>query len=233
MLRGGAGGRQLVLNIVNNAAESVRVVSKSRAIQIRACARGRVGAPVSAGQRLWHLAAGAPARVRAALHHEARRHVHGPVDQPVDRRGPRWAPARVQFTGRGRRVRGHAASMEAVMSDMPYVFVVDDDPSVRSGLWRLLVSDGCAVATFASAREFLDDPRIGQPGCIVIDLRMPDTTACSCRPSSSGVAFSSRCSLFRPRAVALRSRDKLPIGPPARPGRRTSLRAEALSLRSP
>ena len=61
------------------------------------------------------------------------------------------------------------------MSDMPYVFVVDDDPSVRSGLWRLLVSDGLRVATFASAREFLDDPRIGQPGCIVIDLRMPDS----------------------------------------------------------
>ena len=29
-----------MLNVVNNAAESVRVVSKSRAIQIRACARG-------------------------------------------------------------------------------------------------------------------------------------------------------------------------------------------------
>ena len=62
------------------------------------------------------------------------------------------------------------------MSDAPYVFVVDDDPSVRSGLWRLLVSDGLRVATFGSAREFLEDPRNTQPGCILIDLRMPGTS---------------------------------------------------------
>jgi FixJ family two-component response regulator len=62
------------------------------------------------------------------------------------------------------------------VSDSPYVFVVDDDPSVRSGLWRLLVSHGLRVATFGSAREFLDDPRAGHPGCIVIDLRMPGTS---------------------------------------------------------
>ena len=62
------------------------------------------------------------------------------------------------------------------MSDAPYVFVVDDDPSVRSGLWRLLVSDGLRVATFGSAREFLEDPRAVQPGCILIDLRMPGTS---------------------------------------------------------
>ena len=62
------------------------------------------------------------------------------------------------------------------MSDAPYVFVVDDDPSVRSGLWRLLVSDGLRVATFGSAREFLEDPRAAQPGCLVIDLRMPGTS---------------------------------------------------------
>jgi FixJ family two-component response regulator len=62
------------------------------------------------------------------------------------------------------------------VSDAPYVFVVDDDPSVRSSLWRLLVSDGLRVATFGSAREFLEDPRVGQPGCIVIDLLMPGTS---------------------------------------------------------
>jgi FixJ family two-component response regulator len=62
------------------------------------------------------------------------------------------------------------------VSDAPYVFVVDDDPSVRSGLWRLLMSDGLRVATFGSAREFLEDPRVGQPGCVVIDLRMPGTS---------------------------------------------------------
>jgi FixJ family two-component response regulator len=37
----------------------------------------------------------------------------------------------------------------------PMVFVVDDDPSVRKGLTRLLASAGYTVEAFASAREFL------------------------------------------------------------------------------
>jgi FixJ family two-component response regulator len=54
------------------------------------------------------------------------------------------------------------------------VFVVDDDPSVRKGLARLLKSAGYAVESFASAREFLD--RISHcesAGCVVLDVRMP------------------------------------------------------------
>jgi FixJ family two-component response regulator len=54
------------------------------------------------------------------------------------------------------------------------VFVVDDDPSVRKGLVRLLKSAGYVVESFASAREFLD--RIGRgesAGCVVLDVRMP------------------------------------------------------------
>ena len=37
----------------------------------------------------------------------------------------------------------------------PLVFVVDDDPSVRKSLTRLLESSGYLVEVFASAREFL------------------------------------------------------------------------------
>ena len=55
----------------------------------------------------------------------------------------------------------------------PLVFVVDDDPSVRKGLTRLLVSSGYAVETFASAGEFLArEPHPG-PSCLVLDVRMP------------------------------------------------------------
>jgi FixJ family two-component response regulator len=55
----------------------------------------------------------------------------------------------------------------------PTVFVVDDDPSVRRGLERLLRSAGYRAETFASAREFLQrgDPNAG--GCLVLDVRMP------------------------------------------------------------
>lgn len=54
------------------------------------------------------------------------------------------------------------------------VFVVDDDPSIRKALTRLMKSAGYEVATFASAREFLDRARPDEkPGCLVLDVRMP------------------------------------------------------------
>ena len=53
------------------------------------------------------------------------------------------------------------------------VYVVDDDPSVRAGLSRLLQSMGLTVKTFASAREFLGQAVSEEPGCLIVDLRMP------------------------------------------------------------
>jgi FixJ family two-component response regulator len=58
----------------------------------------------------------------------------------------------------------------------PLVFVVDDDPSVRKSLSRLLASAGYRVEPFASAREFLTrEPSTG-PCCLVLDVRMPGLT---------------------------------------------------------
>jgi RNA polymerase sigma factor (sigma-70 family) len=53
------------------------------------------------------------------------------------------------------------------------VFVVDDDPSVRRSLTRLIRSAGFAVEVFASAPEFLEHPRPDLPGCLVLDINMP------------------------------------------------------------
>jgi len=53
------------------------------------------------------------------------------------------------------------------------VFVVDDDPSVRRGLERLLRTAGHRVESFASAREFLERPEPDGPRCLVLDVRMP------------------------------------------------------------
>jgi FixJ family two-component response regulator len=53
------------------------------------------------------------------------------------------------------------------------VFVVDDDPSVRRGLDRLLRSSGLTVESFDSARDFLDRPEHEGPRCLVLDVRMP------------------------------------------------------------
>jgi FixJ family two-component response regulator len=53
---------------------------------------------------------------------------------------------------------------------------VDDDPSVRKALTRLLTSSGYAVEAFASAGEFLArEPHPG-PSCLVLDVRMPGLT---------------------------------------------------------
>ena len=58
----------------------------------------------------------------------------------------------------------------------PLVFVVDDDPSVRKSLGRLVATAGYKVEAFASAREFLAHPLPDGPCCLVLDVRMPGLT---------------------------------------------------------
>lgn len=55
----------------------------------------------------------------------------------------------------------------------PTVFVVDDDEGVRDSLRFLLASAGLATRTSGSAAEFLDSYDVDQPGCLVLDVRMP------------------------------------------------------------
>lgn len=59
------------------------------------------------------------------------------------------------------------------MSDGPIVYVVDDDPSFRKAVSRLLRTAGLEVETLASAQEFLDHPMVDRPSCLVLDVRMP------------------------------------------------------------
>ena len=54
------------------------------------------------------------------------------------------------------------------------VLVVDDDVSVREALGGLIRSAGLRVEAFASAQEFLAHPRTDAPGCLVLDMRLPD-----------------------------------------------------------
>ena len=57
--------------------------------------------------------------------------------------------------------------------EKPVVYVVDDDPSVRKALARLLRSAGYGAKTLASAREFLDFTYPDAPGCLILDIKMP------------------------------------------------------------
>ena len=56
------------------------------------------------------------------------------------------------------------------------VFVVDDDPSVRKSLARVMTSAGYAVETFASAKDFMARAPSPGPCCVVLDVRMPGLT---------------------------------------------------------
>jgi RNA polymerase sigma factor (sigma-70 family) len=53
------------------------------------------------------------------------------------------------------------------------VFVVDDDPSVRRAIKRLIGSVGLQVEVFGSAQEFLASKLPNVPSCLVLDIRLP------------------------------------------------------------
>jgi FixJ family two-component response regulator len=61
----------------------------------------------------------------------------------------------------------------ATKTARPTVFVVDDDPSVRDAIRRLLGTVGLPVKEFASAKEFLAADRPEAPSCLVLDVRLP------------------------------------------------------------
>ena len=55
----------------------------------------------------------------------------------------------------------------------PVIYVVDDDDAMRHSLEFLLATLGQPVRAFASAEAFLGAWDSHQPGCLVLDVRMP------------------------------------------------------------
>jgi FixJ family two-component response regulator len=71
------------------------------------------------------------------------------------------------------------AQQETGMTDAkPTVFVVDDDLSVRNSLALLIESAGWQPEVFGSAREFLARPPTAEPGCVLLDVFLPDLHGC-------------------------------------------------------
>jgi len=56
----------------------------------------------------------------------------------------------------------------------PVIHVVDDDTSFRTAIARLLRASGYQVALYESGDGFLKSPLGNEPGCILLDVRMPD-----------------------------------------------------------
>lgn len=58
--------------------------------------------------------------------------------------------------------------------EVPVIHVVDDDPAFRSAIGRLLRASGYEVAVYELAHLLLKKLPAVEPGCILLDVRMPD-----------------------------------------------------------
>jgi FixJ family two-component response regulator len=63
-----------------------------------------------------------------------------------------------------------------VSTPIPPIFIVDDDPSMRRALKRLLKSAGFGVQLFESGEEFLHSPERHSTGCLILDIQMPGSS---------------------------------------------------------
>ena len=59
------------------------------------------------------------------------------------------------------------------MPEIPTIFVVDDDESVRDAISNLLESVGLRAQVFGSTEEFWNASRPDVPSCLVLDVRLP------------------------------------------------------------
>jgi FixJ family two-component response regulator len=65
----------------------------------------------------------------------------------------------------------------AVMTEgNSYIAIVDDDPSVRKALARLISSFSFRAQSYATVREFLQSLKAGVPNCLILDLQMDEVT---------------------------------------------------------
>ncbi len=69
---------------------------------------------------------------------------------------------------------GHQLELPSIPNVIPIVFVVDEDCSVRIALEDLIHGEGLHPETFASAQEFLRQPRPLVPSCLILNLPLPN-----------------------------------------------------------
>jgi FixJ family two-component response regulator len=72
------------------------------------------------------------------------------------------------------RVNIWAPVMPLQTTESAIVHIVDDDASMRGALESLFDSVGLRTQTYSAAHEFLSKSLADQPGCIIIDIRLPD-----------------------------------------------------------
>jgi len=67
-----------------------------------------------------------------------------------------------------------AWSMQSPSDDTPTIFIVDDDPSLRKAMQRLLLAEHFLVEAFDSAHEILARAPCHGEGCLLLDVRLGD-----------------------------------------------------------
>lgn len=67
------------------------------------------------------------------------------------------------------------------------VHVVDDDASWRKSVARLLSTVGYRVVQYESAGQFLETAELDAPGCILLDMRMPEITGLQLQQRLAGM----------------------------------------------
>jgi FixJ family two-component response regulator len=76
--------------------------------------------------------------------------------------------------------------MSPQTSERAIVHVVDDDASMRDALEGLFDSVGLDARTYATAGDFLATSRADRPGCVVVDIRLPDMNGLEFQDQLSG-----------------------------------------------
>src|ERR1044071_6578809 len=88
----------------------------------------------------------------------------------------RWSACASGQDGRAHSFRAGLRTEHGMDKLSETVFLVDDDPRVLRAMARLLTSEGWSTRTYRSAPEFLADHDETAPGCLVLDLLMPEMT---------------------------------------------------------
>jgi FixJ family two-component response regulator len=69
-----------------------------------------------------------------------------------------------------------SAERQAIVRDQSMVYVLDDDHDVRDGLHALLQSVGLKTVLLESTSAFLAHPRSDDPSCLLLDVRLPESS---------------------------------------------------------
>lgn len=79
--------------------------------------------------------------------------------------------------------------MKQAQGERPIVRIIDDDTSLGDGLSSLVRSVGLNANIYSSTQEFLIADNLADPGCIVLDVRLPGTSGLDFQEQLAGLGI--------------------------------------------